>query len=867
MADEANSVWMLITAGPLGVAAPLTAAIGAGARGEVVRRIALDGASGEALASAGVAVRLAYRLLYREKYVDREIEVRLRAQADLTNLHGRSGDLAFALALTAGLCAADGTPSFQLPPVAATGVLNDSGGVEAVERLTAKITAGLDALPSGGIILFPRANESEITPSLRAAAAARSVALTPVARLEEALQRLGLALSQTWLDAPFRGLEPFGFEHASIFFGRELEIDAVLSLLARRVAAGRPAVLVQGTSGSGKSSLLLAGVLPALLRRGLDATAGERIRWGVLRPRSVEPDVDAAREQAWLAAALQDAWAHGMQGGVAAAPAASLDAEAILRGLKAGAGGCATYVLVLDQMEQWFDGRLQPSTVAALTALVAGLCERGVWVLASATRAGLGSPDARALLGLFGVEGCYSLSQALAPARLEAVIREPAKAARLEFDPGLDAEIFAAASHGGADVLPLLELLLTELHERRDRVNNRLRMADYRVVGGLEGVVAARAEAAYAACDEPAKALSSTLLWRLAATGEAAPQDYPSASPMRRLLAALRDRRLLVEDRGELGQETLHPAHEALFRQWPRAAAFLRDNAADISLWLDLLREAGQWARGERALIPAGPQLDAAKILLDRRAGDWTSRDRPVLDYVTASLARQRNRRRLVFAAAAATGLAGTGAAGFELYGLAMDLRRKRITFADAEVGPPNYTIAAAPYLRQHGIRLADFEPDSTAVVIKGNSGYYRGRAVETSSSDNFLTQESAPTVAPVSFLLAFDEPVRQVWLLRCKLWAQSISGVTGPAWTATARNASGDSVASGGEALLRSCSGPPALAGNGGCGVLPAQWVRLTAGRGQQISSVTIQSDCRKGGQLFAGSEAVLIQEIQLWR
>jgi hypothetical protein len=86
-----------------------------------------------------------------------------------------------------------------------------------------------------------------------------------------------------WKENPFRGLQIFDFEHAPIFAGRALAIDGVLSVLTQQAEAGRPFVLILGASGSGKSSLVRAGVLPLLVEPGVIEGIG-LWRRSVMRP-------------------------------------------------------------------------------------------------------------------------------------------------------------------------------------------------------------------------------------------------------------------------------------------------------------------------------------------------------------------------------------------------------------------------------------------------------------------------------------------------------------------------------------------------------------------------------------------------------
>ena len=90
--------------------------------------------------------------------------------------------------------------------------------------------------------------------------------------------------------SPYRGLAAFGFEHAPVFFGRSRAVEDVLNAARTQAEYGRAFVLVVGMSGSGKSSLVLAGVVPVLVRPG--SVAGVRLwRRAVLKPSDASGDL------------------------------------------------------------------------------------------------------------------------------------------------------------------------------------------------------------------------------------------------------------------------------------------------------------------------------------------------------------------------------------------------------------------------------------------------------------------------------------------------------------------------------------------------------------------------------------------------
>ncbi|HTZ37152.1 MAG TPA: hypothetical protein VMB84_14065, partial [Stellaceae bacterium] len=283
-------------------------------------------------------------------------------------------------------------------------------------------------------------------------------------RLSGAASR-GDASEITWTSgSPFRGLEAYQAEHAAIFFGREQAEKEVIEALAGNAEAGIAALVVLGASGSGKSSLIRAGVIPtltvpgvvtgvslwrsALFRPGgavgdvFDRLAGAVVRQGLpeLPGAGIET---AALAQQWRGAPAQGALPVG--GGLRAAQQAA----------PAAAAGAPRLVLLVDQFEELFT-LADPGERAGFVALLTALAASGhVWLIATLRSDFYHRIDDAPGLRELATGRQYSLAPPR-PAELGEIVRRPAAAAGLRYGIeeasglGLDAIIAEAAAQDPA---------------------------------------------------------------------------------------------------------------------------------------------------------------------------------------------------------------------------------------------------------------------------------------------------------------------------------------------------------------------------------------------------------------------------------
>ncbi|HYF57017.1 MAG TPA: AAA family ATPase, partial [Salinarimonas sp.] len=510
---------------------------------------------------------------------------------------------------------------------------------------------------------------------------------------ERMREQAGLEDAHWFRGSPFRGLAAYDFDDAPVFFGRDAQIRAAMTRLHGAARGGTAFLLVLGASGSGKSSLVRAGLLPALVAP--KAVPGVGVwRRVVLRPGDGGEDPVLGLAKA-LVAGQADA-GEGLPellfgGGDPKALAAHLQAAAddpsfpfqqALSGVAdraRSAGGLlpfetAKLVLVIDQLEELFTRAIDPERRALFARILAGLARSGaVWVVGT-MRNDLWHRAAELpqLVGLVEAGARLDLPQPDGAEVIE-IVRRPAAAAGIAFesDPesgvGLDA-VMARAANEEPGALPLLSVMLDSLYERdvAPGAGRMLTFASYRELGELRGAIARRAEqtlAALRASDpEAAAALPQLLRALVTASGEGTatsrPADlagFPPGSPAARLIEAFvaPDARLLVTTMSG-GRAEVRLAHEALLENWPAARDQIATDRRDLQTRARLEALHGRWnaagGRAERkdALLTGLNLAEGADLV--RRWG--IPRDTGLGAFVAQSQAAERWRRQSLAAAA-----------------------------------------------------------------------------------------------------------------------------------------------------------------------------------------------------------------------
>jgi WD40 repeat protein/DNA-binding SARP family transcriptional activator len=398
---------------------------------------------------------------------------------------------------------------------------------------------------------------------------------------------------------PYQGLAPFDTADAEFFFGRERLVDELIG----RLDEASLLVLI-GPSGTGKSSLLRAGLLPAL----------DDLDHVLLRPGDALPVLPAGRRTVVAIDQFEEVFAASVPDArrrdyIAEVVEAAWDPE--------------RRALVLIAMRADFFEQLAP--YVELSDLV--------------------GPN-HVLLG------------PMSTGELRRAIEGPAEQVGLHVEPELvDALVDDVAGEIGA--LPLLSTALVDLWRERD--GRSLTLAGYERTGGVRSAVGRHAEAAFRSLDGDGQQVARGVLLRLVAggDGEALTRrrvkrqelELGSDDKVGQVLETLVDRRLLVAD-----EESFELVHESLLEHWPRLVAWLQEDAQGRRVHGHLADAAARWDAGGR---DAGELYRGARLAAALEwVGDGAALNRLEREFLEQSrIASARSTRRLRTLLAAAVAL------------------------------------------------------------------------------------------------------------------------------------------------------------------------------------------------------------------
>jgi basic membrane lipoprotein Med (substrate-binding protein (PBP1-ABC) superfamily)/DNA-binding SARP family transcriptional activator len=414
---------------------------------------------------------------------------------------------------------------------------------------------------------------------------------------------------------PYKGLRAFGERDVADFFGRDLVVSDVL----RRLHQGARLIGLVGPSGSGKSSILKAGLLPVLRREA--STQSDQWLVAEMVPGAhpfAELEAALLRASPDPPATLREQFSNETNGML----------SAILRLLPQPS---SRLILAIDQFEELFslvdDAEVRSRFLADLIPVLDDPHQRTVVILTLRSDyygRPLEYPDFGARLGN-GVVNVTSMR----PDELECAALMPATKAGVSIESSLLVSLLGDVV-GQPGALPLFQYTLTELFEHR--TDDTLTAAAYSEMGGVGGALTRRAEDLYSGATNKQRRMVEQLFLRLVTiTGneELTLRRVRAAEmieldldlvDLQSVIERYADNRLLTLDRDQVsGAPTVEIAHEALSTEWDRLRGWIADARDDLQLRNTLRTNITEW---EREGSHPGYLLSGARL---ERFESWTA--------------------------------------------------------------------------------------------------------------------------------------------------------------------------------------------------------------------------------------------------
>lgn len=474
--------------------------------------------------------------------------------------------------------------------------------------------------------------------------------------------------SQTWQSgSPFPGLQAYSADFAQVFYGRSAQITILLDRISQQITYGRAFCLVLGPSGSGKSSLINAGVVPNLLAE--QGYKGNRLASYT----SLDfADVSGAQLFIELASSLLDWELADMpvfDGESAETLANKLrsDPDSVIQtcqqALQQHPEAGAHFGVFVDRLEVLLSSPLFNDTEREqFIDLLERLATSGAVLVLSACR-----NDFYPLLvshpSLMAGKARGAHFDLAPPSRSELLqmIRLPAKAANLSWDLDIDTampldEMLCAEAANNPDALPMLQYTLQALYLARSE-DNKLLVSVYKDLGGLEGAIGKNAEFAIENMGAEQQSSLTNILSLLvtlrddeqSVTSRSARWSQLKTDAEKALVQAMVDSRLFVSHL-QNQEASFSIAHEALLRRWPRATNWIDEHKDSLSIKSRLQHLSKRWlqeGKHKAYLLAEGKPLKEAKTLSQNPLFNLEKQDTALIKASTQRASMMRWTRRI----------------------------------------------------------------------------------------------------------------------------------------------------------------------------------------------------------------------------
>jgi conflict system STAND superfamily ATPase/WD40 domain-containing protein len=444
---------------------------------------------------------------------------------------------------------------------------------------------------------------------------------------------------------PYKGLDVFEEEDAELFFGRERLVNELVG----RVKESQT-VFITGPSGSGKSSLVRAGLIHALKHGAIKNLRSERWLYETMKP-GREP----LKELALAFSRLKSPeLANYFQAHASEANILNECVESVLSGSK-----MQRLILFIDQFEEVFTQINREEERQAFINMLAhaGTVENGRVIVLFAMRSDFLSNCAvyPQLNDRINQSKLFQIG-AMQPDELVSAIAQPALRVGLRIDPDLIAQIINDMQ-GEPGALPLMQFALKDLFDAQQVKGGivALTLSNYLEHGGIRQALERHADASLAKLSENEQGLARSIFSGLIEIGrgtqdtkrtalfdELVPTNVSSEDVLA-IVQKLADARLIITDE-QAGKDTVSISHEKLIDAWPWLKKLVNENRDVIALQNEIAADAKEWEEHKRdaSYLYSGGRLSNVREQLEKRK---LGLSHLALDFVRAGRVRQQRAR------------------------------------------------------------------------------------------------------------------------------------------------------------------------------------------------------------------------------